>query len=221
MKRNKFLSNFFPKKRKRMVCMNYLSVGETSLLIGVSISTLRRWEKDGHFLPEFKTVGNHRRYSISQINDFLGRSKKTDCSNFEKDIICYGRVSSHGQKDDLIRQVEKLKSYCFQKGFRPTIITDIGSGINFNKRGLQKLLHKILNREVKELILTHKDRLLRFGSPLIFSLCRFFDVNIVVLEETERKSFEEELVGDVLELMTVFTSKIYGKRSGRRSSKAA
>jgi len=92
--------------------------------------------------------------------------------NIETDItIAYARVSSHDQKEDLKRQADRLESYCTAKGWTFEIIQDLGSGMNYRKKGLKRLLDLILNRKIKRLVITHKDRLLRFGAELIFSLC--------------------------------------------------
>ena len=91
-------------------------------------------------------------------------------------------------------------------------IKDLGSGLNFNKKGFKQLLHLILNQQCQRLILNHKDRLLRFGSEIIFQLCHYFGIDVIILEEHD-ESFEQELVSSVLEIITVFSSKLYGKRS--------
>jgi putative resolvase len=196
----------------------FVSIGEASTLIGVAVSTLRRWEKEARLHPSFRTKGNHRRYSINEIQEsFLlqSSSKKT------RQNICYARVSSHDQKEDLERQKQRLELYCENIGVNFEVIPDLGSGLNYNKKGLNTLINKICSSAVDTLFLTHKDRLLRFGSPLLFKLCNFFGTKVVILDETKVKNFEEELVGDVIELMTVFCSKIYGRRSHSNRKKAA
>lgn len=187
-----------------------VSIGEASSLIGVSVSTLRRWEKEGNFFPISRTIGGHRRYSLEEIQKTFFDIENTDN---QRENICYARVSSHDQKKDLATQVKRLTSYCEQENIDYDVIKDLGSGLNYNKRGLKKLVEKICARQVDKVILTNKDRLLRFGSELLFSLCQLFGTEVIILNETKKKSFEEELVGDVIEIMTVFTSKIYGKRS--------
>jgi predicted site-specific integrase-resolvase len=95
------------------------------------------------------------------------------------------------------------------------VISDLGSGLNYKKRGLKKLLILILKGQVSKIILTHKDRLLRFGSELIFSICQYFDIEIILIENEPRKelSDEEKLAYDVLEILTVFSARLYGRRS--------
>ena len=118
------------------------------------------------------------------------------------------------QKDDLKRQSQVLELYCAEHGYQFEMITDLGSGMNYYKKGLTSLINKILNNEVKRLVLTHKDRLLRFGAELIFSICEAKGVEVVIINRGEDKpSFEEDLAKDVLEIITVFSARLYGSRS--------
>ena len=103
--------------------------------------------------------------------------------------------------------------YCASQGWQFEIISDLGSGMNYRKRGLKKLLEMILCGELNRLVITHKDRLLRFGSELIFSLCERQKIEIVIINQGDEPSFEEELAKDVLEIITVFSARLYGSRS--------
>ena len=105
------------------------------------------------------------------------------------------------------------KPYCAAKGWRSEVIRDLGSGMNYRKEGLQHLLDLILRRQMKRLVLTHKDRLLRFGAELVFALCERQGIEIVIIHQGEQPSFEEELAQDVLEIITVFSARLYGARS--------
>ena len=130
-------------------------------------------------------------------------------------VVCYGRVSSSDQKDDLVRQMDRLNEYC-QKNFTDHhSIEDLGSGLNYKKRGLNRLLKLILSGSVRVLVLTHKDRLLRFGSELIFRICQESGTEVRVIEEEKILSDEQQLAFDVIEIMTVFSAKLYGKRSAQ------
>ena len=121
------------------------------------------------------------------------------------------------QKKDLVTQEQKLLSFAQQlhnsKPENIISISDLGSGLNYKKKGLKQLLNLILLGKVQTLIINHKDRLLRFGSELIFWLCQQMQVNVIILEAKKEITFEEELSSDVIELMTVFCAKLYGKRS--------
>ena len=127
--------------------------------------------------------------------------------------VCYARVSSRDQKDDLERQHTALEAYCATKGWRTQVIRDLGSGMNYRKKGLQSLLELILHRRTERLVITHKDRLLRFGAELVFTLCEMQGIEIVIIHQGEQPSFEEELAQDVLEIITVFSARLYGSRS--------
>jgi len=192
--------------------IKFIGVKEAANYLGISTQTLRRWEKSGHLLPTIRTKGNQRRYDLSKLLP-LQNSVQNNQSTFG-----YARVSSHDQKSDLERQCKLLELFCAQQGWSFEIISDLGSGMNYNKRGLKKLLNLILEDKIKRLVLTHKDRLLRFGAELVFSLCEQKGVEIVIINQGTEPSFEEELAQDVLEIITVFSARLYGSRS--RKNKA-
>ena len=184
----------------------FLAIHEAASSLGVSPQTLRRWEREGKGVPFVRTKGNQRRYNQNDLHAFRKSEKKTL-------TIAYARVSSHDQKEDLIRQEKMLEMFCSSQGWTYEIISDLGSGMNYHKKGLKRLIHLILNREVNRLVLTHKDRLLCFGSELIFSLCEENEIEVVLINKGADVSFEEELASDVLEIITVFSARLYGARS--------
>jgi len=184
-----------------------VSIGKAAAELGVSRDTLRRWEKFGKITVE-RTRDGHRRYNLASL---LGTSPRKKL--FEKKTIAYARVSSHDQKADLNRQIQVLESFCAGGGWTYEVIEDLGSGLNYNKRGLKNLIRAICLGQVDRLVLTHKDRLLRFGSELIFSLCEQFGIEVVIINKTETSKFEDDLVQDVLEIITVFSARLYGARS--------
>jgi putative resolvase len=106
-----------------------------------------------------------------------------------------------------------LEFFCSSHGWTFEIISDLGSGLNYSKKGLRKILQRIINGGLNRLVLTHKDRLLRFGAELIFALCEAKRIEIVIINQGNVPSFEEELARDVLEIITVFSAKLYGSRS--------
>lgn len=181
-----------------------VKIGEAAQLLGCSISTLRKWEATGELIPARKTAGGTRYYATA---DLLG------LGDADAPTVCYARVSSHDQKDDLERQHAMLESYCAAKGWRAEVIKDLGSGMNYRKPGLNKLLEMILRKQMRRLVITHKDRLLRFGSELVFALCAHQQIEIVIIHKGEQPTFEEELAKDVLEIITVFSARLYGSRS--------
>lgn len=111
--------------------MNYCSIGEFGKLIGKTEQTLRNWSKNGNLKPHHVAPSGYRYYSQEQLNHFLGIKNTLQVN---RKVIGYCRVSSHKQKDDLVRQEDNVKTYILAKGYRFEIVTDIGSGINYNKR---------------------------------------------------------------------------------------
>jgi putative resolvase len=184
-----------------------VTIGKASELLGVSISTLRRWETDGKIKAE-RTQGKHRRYDINKLKPELFR-----ISLGHRKTIAYARVSSNDQKADLSRQKQLLELYCAKQGWKYEVISDLGSGMNYYKKGLKRLLDEILAEKVGRLVLTHKDRLLRLGAELVFAICEAKGVELVILNKGEDSSFEEDLAKDVLEIITVFSARLYGSRS--------
>jgi len=185
-----------------------LSIKQTANQLGVSVSTLRRWDETGVLVAQ-RTPKGHRRYDLSKINPNLTRNKVEQ----QRKTIAYARVSSHDQKPDLQRQIEMLKLYCSSQGWSFEVISDLGSGMNYHKKGLKRLLDDILDNKIDRLVLTHKDRLLRFGAELVFALCEARQVEVVIINQGENLSFEEELAQDVLEIITVFSARLHGSRS--------
>lgn len=190
--------------------MSYYKMGEFSKRTGLSIQTLRLWDSNGKLKPAYVTEGKHRYYSEEQLNRILG----IKLDKQEKRTIGYARVSSNKQKDDLIRQVENLKTYMIARGYQFEIIEDIGSGINYNKKGLNELINKITNREIDKIVILYKDRILRFGFELIENLCKKYEVEIEIIDNTE-KSEEQELVEDLVQIITEFSCKLQGKRANK------
>ena len=136
-----------------------------------------------------------------------------DSFSGQRVTLAYARVSSHDQKNDLQRQKEVLELFCAQHGWSFEIIEDLGSGMNYRKKGLITLLNRLLSGTVERLVLTHKDRLLRFGAELIFSICEMNQTEVVIINQSQDSTFEEELAKDVLEIITVFSARLYGSRS--------
>ena len=183
------------------------SIGEMARRLGVAVVTLRRWDREGKLKPTLVTCGGHRRY---------GTVPEAPNSNL---TVLYARVSCHDQKQDLERQTERLVGFADTNGWDETeVIADLGSGLNFKKRGLLRLLNLILERRMSRLVLENKDRLLRFGSELLFRLCAAQGIEVVVIE-AKPQSFEADLARDVLEIITVFSSRLYGARSSGRKRK--
>jgi putative resolvase len=187
-----------------------VTISEAGVKLGIHPSTLRRWEHQGLVVPD-RTAGGHRRYDLVTLMPLAG--KLVDESEKHRTTIAYARVSSHDQKADLIRQCQVLESFCAAKGWEFELVQDLASGLNYDKRGLKLLLKRLCNGEVDRLVLTHKDRLLHFGAELVFSLCEHFGTEVVLINARGDASVEEDLASDVLEIITVFSARLYGSRS--------
>lgn len=186
--------------------MELMSIGKFAKKVGVNVVTLRRMEKKGELIPAHVSNGGTRYYSTEQLNYFC----KTQNTN--KLVIGYCRVSTPSQKDDLDNQVNNVKLYMIAKGYQFEIITDIGSGINYKKKGLKQLISKINNREISKVVILYKDRLIRFGYELIEYMCEINGVELEVIDHSE-KSKEAELTDDLIQIITVFANRLYGQRS--------
>ncbi|MDJ1177816.1 IS607 family transposase [Roseofilum sp. BLCC_M91] len=187
-----------------------LSIGEAAKELGVSVDTIRRWA-DAKKIKSIRAPSGHRRFYLTDIKRLTPREiKQSD----QRITINYARVSSHDQKQDLIRQVQVLEAFSATNGWQFETIPDLGSGLDYNKKGLQKLLKRIMRGDVGRLVLTHKDRLLRFGAELVFAMCEEFETEVVIINKSpEEITFEQELVQDMIELITVFSARLYGSRS--------
>ena len=187
--------------------MKYYSSKSVTKILGVTAQTLRNWDKEGKLKPAYIKSNGYRYYSEDSIFSYTQERKTKKDLN----VIGYARVSSNKQTDDLEKQVNNLKIYLDNKYKSYDIITDIGSGINYTKKGLQLLIDKINKKEVDIIVVLYKDRLLRFGFELIEYFARINNVKIEVLDKIN-KTQDEELVEDLIQIITVFSCKIQGKR---------
>ena len=187
--------------------MKYYSSNTVTKMLGVTAQTLRNWDKEGKLKPSYTKSNGYRYYSEDIILSYT-QERKT-----KKDlhVIGYARVSSKKQVDDLNRQVDNIKTYLENKYSDYEIITDIGSGINYQKPGLKKLIEKINKKEVDVIVVLYKDRLLRFGFDLVEYFAKLNNVSIEVLDKIN-KTQDQELVEDLIQIITVFSCKLQGKR---------
>ena len=183
-------------------------------MLKVSDLALRNWTDKGR-LESIKTAGGHRRYSLKSIKecDYKPRLVKAEYTVSvqlkPKENICYARVSGSGQKEDLERQINLLR----EKYPNYRIIKDVGSGLNFKRKGFSTILDTAIKGNIGNIVVTHKDRLCRFGFELIEKLVNEYSSGkIVVLNRTET-SPQEELVNDLISIITVFSARVYGLRS--------
>ena len=186
--------------------MEFMSIGKFAKAVGVTTTTLRRMHESGELIPAHITKGGTRYYSTAQLKQLHDVSKE------EKRVIGYCRVSTPSQTDDLETQISNIKTYMYAKGYQFEIITDIGSGINYKKKGLQELIKKINHQEISKVVILYKDRLMRFGYELIEYLCEINNIEIEIVDHTEQ-SKEQELTDDLIQIITVFANRLYGQRS--------
>lgn len=200
-----------------------LTLSEATEMLGVHENTVRRWGDDGT-LRMVRTPGGHRRFPLSGVEEML-RGPKTPLEDETTEIrvAVYCRVSSHDQKQkgDLERQVGRVTTHCINKGYNLTaLLEDVGSGMSDNRPKLRKLFDLVNHHKIDRVVVEHKDRLSRFGFGLLEAYFNSHGVEIEGVSETLGKSYEEELVGDILSLMASFSARIYGKRSAENRKKA-
>lgn len=185
---------------------NYISGGKASKILGISQNTLRLYANEGK-IKYILTAGKQRRYNI---DDFIINNKI-----FNRKNICYCRVSTHGQKDDLVRQVEYMK----HKYPKYEIITDVGSGINFQRPGLIKIIDYAINNEIENLVIAYKDRLCRIGYELIEYILLTFSLCKITVENHDEETINEIMAKDILQVITVYSAKLNGMRSYKLEKK--
>jgi len=180
--------------------------------LGISYSTLSRWVREGR-IRAIRTAGGKFRVPESEVRriaEGLPVSKETRA-------VIYARVSSSDQKGDLERQVQYLTEYCASKGYRVIdVLSDVASGLKTDRRGLLKLFDYAVNKQVDVVIVTYRDRLTRFGFEYLEYLFRQYGVRVEVVFGEEPKDSHQELVEDLIEIVTSFAGKLYGMRSHRK-----
>jgi len=189
--------------------MKYYSINEFSKILGVSAQTLRNWDKSGKLHPHHTSSNGYRYYSHEQLGQVMNIK-----TNVDKKVIGYCGVSSNKQKDDLKRQIENMEMYLTSQGKPFEIISDIGSGINYKKKGLKELIKLITQNKVEKVVVLYKDRLVRFGFELIEYLASLYNCEIEIVDNTE-KSEQQELVEDLIQIITVFSCRLQGKRANK------
>ena len=187
--------------------MEYLSSKTVSKKLGVTAQTLRNWDREGKLKPAYVKSNGYRYYSLDDILSFTQERK----TKKKLKVIGYARVSSKKQSDDLTRQVENLNKILKEKYTDFEIISDIGSGINYTKPGLKKLIELINKKEVDLIVVLYKDRLVRFGFELIEYFAKLNNVKIEILDNNEKPQ-ETELVEDLVQIITAFSCRIQGTR---------
>ncbi len=185
-----------------------------SELLGVSVKTLQRWDREG-ILKANRSPTDRRYYTYDQYLQFKGVTQENDI----RDVVIYTRVSTKNQKEDLINQVNFLRTFCNARGIIvDQCIEDIGSGLNYNRRKWNKLLEQVMENKVKTIVISDKDRFIRFGFDWYERFCKKFNTNIVVVNN-ETLSPNEELVQDIISILHTFSCRLYGLRKYKKQIK--
>lgn len=180
-------------------------------LVGVSVKTLQRWDRDG-ILKANRTPTDRRYYTYAQYLEYTGQNTERD----GRKTVIYARVSTKNQRDDLSNQVEFLKSFCNARGMIvDSCIEDYGSGLNYNRKEWNKLLDEVISQNVKTIVIAHKDRFVRFGYDWFERFCEKFNTEILVVNN-EKMSPQEELVEDIVSILHVFSCRLYGLRKYKK-----
>jgi len=197
--------------------MELVDIRKASEALGVSINTLRRWDKQDKFKPFTRTSGGHRRYSRKQLNEYLGIRE----NDSEETRVCiYARVSTNKQKKsgNLDRQKNRLMEYSITNDYKIVeIYQEVASGVNENRSQLHKMLDNL--DAVDRIIIEYKDRLARFGFKYLQKVAKAYSVKIEILAERSDTDMNEEMVNDLISIVTSFSARIYGARGGRAVKK--
>lgn len=186
----------------------YYSIRSFAKILGVTPQTLRNWDKSGKLKPHHTMQNGYRYYSNEQLNNIANIQES------DRITIGYCRVSSYKQKDDLVRQIDNMQTYLLAQGKPFRIIQDVGSGINYHNKGLIEVLQLINDNLVEKLVVLYKDRLLRFGFELVEEIAKLHNCKIEVIDHTE-KTEQQELVEDLVQIITVFSCKLQGRRANK------
>ncbi len=192
------------------------TISEFAEKLGVTVHTLQRWDREGKIVAK-RTVSNRRYYSDEDLALALGLS----ASPVVKKTVVYCRVSSAGQKTDLANQRLSLETFCSARGLAvDEWIEEIGGGMNLKRKKFLNVVDAVLAREIGTLVIAHKDRLMRFGFPLMEHLCERAGCTLLIMN-SESLSPEREMVEDLMTIVHCFSSRLYGLRSYRKTLRQA
>jgi len=187
--------------------MKILKPKEVSAILNVTVRTLQKWDRAGKLKSQRTPTTNRRYYTQEQINEYLGKQNR-----ISDKIVIYCRVSSNSQKPDLQSQIEFLRQYANAKGYIvDEIITDIGSGLNYNRKKWNDLMDAIQEKRISRVIVSHKDRFIRFGYEWFEKFIDSCGCKIEVVNN-EVTSPQEEMIQDLISIIHCFSCRIYGLR---------
>lgn len=199
----------------------FLSQKQAREFLNISRMTLLRWEDQGQ-IKVYKTSGGHRRYLKSDLEKIIGIEVIEPETNAKSMCVLYARVSTKKQElaGNLDRQVGRLTSFALENRFSIShVIKEVASGINENRKGLKSLLSIIDQDPIDYLVIEYKDRLARFGYNYLETYCKSHGVEIITVEQQEKKELNEEMVEDLISIMTSFSARLYGKRGSKKIKK--
>ncbi len=188
--------------------------------MGVSTSTLRGWDRKKQLKADYRTEGGHRRYNINKLMQKVGKlAAKKEEKDKKVRVVTYARVSSSKQRKDLQRQIEHLEAYVHKQGWK--IIkqyADVGSGLSDKRKGLLKLIQELPIIQPMMVIASYQDGLTNFGTKLLETICSLFSAQIIITHnDKQQQSLQEQLVEDVLAVLTSFAGKLYRSRRGKQT----
>jgi len=196
--------------------MKLINIKKASELVGVTPKTLRLWEKEKK-IDVIYTPNGHRRYNLEYLRSTFLNINQNIIG--KRKTIIYGRVSTNNQKNNLYNQINELKSYATINGLTvDDILTDIGSGLNYNRTNFLKLIKMILENKIENVIISFPDRLTRFSFKFFEWLLVQYNVNLIVANKIEI-SEQQEMTEDLISIIQHYASKLYGKRSYKKKLK--
>lgn len=199
----------------------FLTQKQAMKFLNISRMTILSYEEKGLLHP-VRTVGSHRRYLKSELEQIMGISREMLVEKEVQTAFIYARVSTKKQADsgNLERQVQRLKHFCQEKGLDVVqIYSEVASGINENRQQLNRMLQQIQDKKVTYLVIEYKDRLARFGYTYLEQFCSSHGVTILSIENSIERSFNEEMVEDMISIITFFSARLYGQRGAKKIKK--
>jgi putative resolvase len=199
----------------------FLSQKQAREFLNITRTTILRWEELGQIIV-YKTSGGHRRYLKSDLEKLIGMMEVEPERKTKSGCVIYARVSTkkQGVAGNLDRQVGRLTSFAMDKRMTIShVIKEVASGINENRKGIKSLLSIIDKEPIDYLVIEYKDRLARFGYNYLETYCQSHGVEIITSEQQEKKELNEEMVDDLISIMTSFSARLYGRRGSKKLKK--
>ena len=192
---------------------HYLTLKEATELLSVSKSTLFTWEQKGLIEP-YKTVGGQRRYDKDELLSVFKYHGRTPQPK-SRVTVGYCRVAGPKQKDDLKHQAEVITNFCERNGYIVQIAEDFGTEMNDNRKGLQKIIQMVCMDQCERVVVTHKDRLTRFGIGIIEEMCKAHNAELVILNQSDQGANQKEMIRDIVSIIDESAAKLYGEKSDK------